>query len=77
MDPLLILGIYAVAWWIILLMVLPIGVKTAENPEEGHAVSAPTNPRLGKKMLATTLLSIPVTWFVVWLIGSGLIDVQP
>lgn len=52
--------IYAVSWWMVLFMVLPWGVKTAEKPEPGHAASAPVNPRLKRKLLITSLLALVV-----------------
>jgi predicted secreted protein len=48
---------YAVCWWLVLFMLLPQQAQAAENPEKGHAPSAPENPRLGKKMRWTTVLA--------------------
>jgi hypothetical protein len=36
------LVVYLLLWWWIFLMSLPFGVRTADNPEAGHAASAPT-----------------------------------
>jgi len=49
---------YAVCWWLVLFMVLPWGVRMEENPQPGHAVSAPTQPRLRRKLLITSLLAL-------------------
>ncbi|MCA0370796.1 MAG: DUF1467 family protein [Proteobacteria bacterium] len=49
--------VYFCIWWVVLYAVLPWGVKTSDAPEKGHASSAPLNPRLGMKFLATTLIS--------------------
>ncbi len=50
--------IYAVSWWMVLFMVLPWGVRMAENPAAGHAVSAPANPRIRRKLLVTSVLAL-------------------
>lgn len=49
---------YAVCWWMVLFMVLPFGVAPESKPGEGHAPSAPANPRLRRKFKITTLLAI-------------------
>lgn len=54
----------------ILLAVLPWGVRREENPEAGHDPGAPSNPNLPKKLLATTLVSAAV-WLVVFLLIEG------
>jgi predicted secreted protein len=53
---------YFVIWWIVLFAVLPWGVKIPDNPEPGHATSAPERPQLGRKALWTTAISA-----VIWL----------
>jgi len=50
--------IYAVSWWLILFMVLPIGVRVPHTPEKGHAASAPVNPRLRRKLLITSVIAL-------------------
>ena len=37
-------------------MSLPFGVRTVEDPEAGHTVSAPARPMLLRKMMAATLV---------------------
>lgn len=54
------LAIYAVIWSTVLFAVLPWGVRTqheAGDIVKGSAESAPVNPRLAMKALATTLVS--------------------
>ncbi len=52
---------FCMSWWIILFIILPIGVVTAKKPEKGHADSAPLNPRIGIKFLATTIIAVLIT----------------
>lgn len=68
---------YLVIWWVVLFAVLPWGVKVPENPEEGHATSAPERPMLWRKAAITTLIS-GVLWVgLYFLIKSDLITVRP
>ena len=55
---------YSVAWWLVLFMVLPFGIKMAEVPEKGHVPSAPKHLNLKKKAKITSILAIiPVLAF--------------
>lgn len=54
------IAIYIVLWATVLFAVLPFGVRTQQEEGtivRGSAESAPVNPHLGCKALATTLLS--------------------
>ena len=57
--------VYAMIWWIVLLAVLPLGVRREESPEEGHDPGAPSNPNIPKKLLAATLISAAI-WLAVF-----------
>ena len=61
--------VFLIIWWTVLFAVLPWGVTVAEEPETGHAPSAPSRPRLGLKFLITTLIAA-----VIWLIVFGLVE---
>jgi predicted secreted protein len=54
------LAIYAIIWWVVLFAMLPIGVRSQEEHGEvapGTTESAPHQPRLLAKMLATTVVA--------------------
>ncbi len=55
------LAIYATIWWIVLFVVLPLGVRSAEEAgeerPEGADPGAPLAPQLFKKAGLTTILS--------------------
>ena len=69
--------VYALIWFIVLFTVLPWGVKIPDNPEPGHAPSAPINPHIGVKLIATSLVSA-VIWVIVWYVmQSGWISFRP
>ena len=57
--------IYLVIWWLVLFAVLPWGNRPPENPEVGHATSAPEKPRLGLKFAVTTVVAA-VVWLGLW-----------
>jgi predicted secreted protein len=53
-------AIYFVLWWIVLFAVLPWGVRSQDESGEvvpGSDPGAPTIPRVGLKLIATTLVS--------------------
>ena len=56
-----VLAIYLLFWTLSVFVVLPFGVRTAEEagvkPEPGHAESAPHQFRFGKVALRTTIVS--------------------
>jgi predicted secreted protein len=63
--------VYLIAWWLVLFMVLPLGVRTPEEPEPGHAPSAPVRPRLRFKFLLTTIIAAAI-----WLIVFTLVEAE-
>lgn len=63
--------IFVCVWWIIFYMALPFGNKVTKAPEQGHADSAPTKPRLGIKFIITTIISTILTIIMVRIIEQG------
>ena len=59
--------VYFVTWFVMLFVVLPWGAHRPDNPEPGHAESAPDQPRLALKFTITSLLAA-VVWVVIFLI---------
>jgi len=49
--------VYVLIWWLVLFMVLPWGASPPDEPEVGHAPSAPERPMLWRKALATTVIA--------------------
>jgi len=67
------LVLFAVIWFLLLFMALPLRQKSQE--EDGHRVpgtpaSAPVNPMIGKKMfwvtVVTVVLWVPLALFIVY-----------
>jgi len=70
-------GVFLILWFLVLFVVLPWGVHVPDEPEAGHATSAPANPRLGLKVLITTLVA-SVLWLVVdWVIANDIVSFRP
>ena len=70
------LMVYAMIWWVVLFMVLPWGVKVPDDPEPGHAPSAPVKPLMGRKVLITTLIAALLWGVAYWLIDSDLLTLR-
>lgn len=62
---------YLNVWWLVLFVVLPVGVKRAENPAPGHSHGAPENARLKEKFIATTLVAAVITAIIYFFVGNA------
>lgn len=59
--------LFLLIWWTALFAVLPWGINMSNiSPEEGIQ-AAPQNPRLKRKFLITTIVSV-ILWLVVYLL---------
>lgn len=56
--------LYVMIWVVVLFIALPWGVRIPDQVQQGHATSAPENPYIGIKVLATSLLSA-----LLWIVG--------
>lgn len=63
--------LFVLIWWMVLFCVLPWGVRRAGEEEKGHDAGAPVVPRLGRKALITTGISIVLFGIAYWIIASG------
>lgn len=62
--------VFAITWWIVLLAVLPWGVRPPDQVEPGHAYGAPARPRRGLKVVVTTGVTI-VIWLIIYALVSA------
>jgi len=70
---------FAVIWFMMLLIILPIKMKTqgdTGNVVKGTSPSAPDDPMLGKRVKWVTILTIPVWLLVCGVIISGVITID-
>jgi predicted secreted protein len=73
MAPFTYFAIYFVVWWICLFLVLPFRVHNqvdAGTYIQGTERGAPVTMRFWSKVLWTSLLSVPVTAILLWLVGN-------
>jgi predicted secreted protein len=62
------LVLYALIWWIVLFMVLPVGTRPVDDADARSGWrGTPENPRLLMKVVVTTLVA-GVVWFGAWLL---------
>jgi len=71
--------LFAVIWFMLFLMILPIRLKT--QGEEGKVVpgthaSAPENPQIKRKAKVTTLIALVLWAVIAYIIISGTITVR-
>ncbi len=64
MDPFGALVIFVITWVLVFFMTLPFGVRVPDEPEPGHAPSAPERPRLALKAAITTAIAVSITGLV-------------
>lgn len=72
-----ILVVFGITWFVVLFTVLPWGIRTQDEEGDvvpGTAESAPINPDIWKKFLATTIITAILVGFFWATVESGLID---
>lgn len=71
--------LFAVIWFMLLLIALPLRLKTQGEDGEivsGTPASAPVDPMIGKKMIWVTIVTI-ILWIpLVWFILSGTLTIK-
>jgi predicted secreted protein len=55
---------YTCIWWVVFYITLPFGYKESIKKENGHADGAPLKPYLGIKALVSSLISLPLTYYL-------------
>ncbi len=74
MGPVTGILVYAVLWWLVFMMALPVGVRAQNESEEGVVLgttpSAPVKPHIWRKVAATTLIA-GLLWVVLYKLITG------
>lgn len=66
--------LYLMIFWLTIFAVLPVGNRISDTVEEGNVHSAPDNPRIREKFIATAIISA-FLWCVAFvLIENKVID---
>lgn len=71
--------LFAVIWFMLLLMALPLRMKSQEqdgNIVPGTPASAPVNPMIGKKMMWVTIVTVVLWVPLVAFIMSGVLSIH-
>jgi predicted secreted protein len=55
------LVVFTIVWWMVFFLTLPFGITAPDEPEPGHATSAPVKPRLWLKASITTVIAVALT----------------
>lgn len=81
MNPVTIVLVFVIIWWLVFFMSLSFGVKAQNETEDGIAKgtipSAPSDPKLKKKMLYSTCIALVLTVIYYFVATSGLISFRP
>ena len=73
------LVLFAVIWFMLLLMALPMRMRSQEEDGErvpGTPASAPVNPMIGKKMIWVTVITVVLWVPLVAFIMSGVVSIH-
>lgn len=73
------LVLYAVIWFLVLFVTLPVGLRTQGDENkimEGTHAGAPANFRLKRTMIIVSFVAAIVWAIVFWIIVSGMISVR-
>ena len=68
--------VFALLWWVVLFTTLPFGVRRTERPDPGTEVGAPEHAHIGRKLLATTLITGAITAAIYVAAAAGLLPVR-
>ncbi|RYE12921.1 MAG: DUF1467 family protein [Rickettsiales bacterium] len=58
--------IFTVIWWIGFFIILPIGVNTDYEKEKGHADSAPSDPKIIRKIIINSSIALLISFLLEW-----------
>ena len=69
--------IYVIIWWIVFFSILPIDVNRKKNLKvEGEDPGSPENPKILKKFIYTTLISIVIFLIIYYLVQYNYLNLR-
>ncbi len=66
--------VFVLSWWFCFFLALPFGSQPRQNPEPGHAESAPARPRIALKAAIATAGGLIMTLAIWQIIAADLIS---
>lgn len=69
--------VFLLIWWLVFFCVLPWGNQAPDQPETGHATSAPAKPRLKLKFAITTGIAVVAFAIIYVLAATGNLNFRP
>jgi predicted secreted protein len=67
--------VYLMLWMVVFFISLPFGINIPDHPDEGNASSAPIKTNLKIKVFLSTLITLPLTYFVVSMVENDFINI--
>ena len=69
--------IYVIIWWIVFFSLLPIDVNRNKNTKiEGEDPGSPENPKIAKKFLNTTIISLVIFITIYYLVDYNYLNLR-
>ena len=72
--------VYVMIWWVIFFSVLPVGIRSNKEVFKdkigGNDPGAPKNPKIGKKVLKTTLITTIIFVVIYYLVKIDLLNLR-
>ena len=69
--------IYVIIWWIVFFSLLPIDVNRNKNTKiEGEDPGSPENPKITKKFLYTTIISLVIFLIIYYLVDYNYLNLR-
>ena len=69
--------VYVIIWWIVFFSLLPIDVNRNKNTKiEGEDPGSPENPKIVKKFLYTTIISLVIFLIIYYLVDYNYLNLR-
>ena len=69
--------IYVIIWWIVFFSLLPVDVNRNKNTKiEGEDPGSPENPKIVKKFLYTTIISLVIFLIIYYLVDYNYLNLR-
>lgn len=65
---------FVFVWLVVFFITLPIGIKEEDNVQKGHDSGAPKNPKIGRKILISVIISVFITLSFYYLMENSYLD---